>query len=127
MRIDLVRTSGVFSLDGEDFDVENNVWLVGDDHEVVVVDAAHDAGPILDGVAGRAVRAVVCTHGHNDHINAAVAMAGATGRSFSDRDTLLASIRARLLTLAPETLVHTGHGPSTTIGTEATVHRGAGA
>jgi glyoxylase-like metal-dependent hydrolase (beta-lactamase superfamily II) len=196
LRVDLVRTSGVFSLDGEDFDVENNIWLVGDDDEVVVVDAAHAAAPIVAAVAGRTVRMVVCTHGHNDHINAAVALAdatggpvalhaedrmlwdvvhpdrapdvdlgghgaidvagqrlhvlhtpghspggvclhlpeegivfsgdtlfeggpGATGRSFSDRDTLVASIRTRLLTLAPATVVHTGHGPSTTIGAEA--------
>ena len=27
-------TSGIFSLDGEDFEVDNNVWLVGDDAEV---------------------------------------------------------------------------------------------
>ena len=196
LRIDVVRTKGVFRLDGEDFDVENNVWLVGDDDEVVVIDAAHDAAPIVDGVGGRAVRMVLCTHGHNDHVNAAAELAertgapialhgddrmlwdvvhpdrppdvelvdrssvalagqrlnvlhtpghspggvclhlpeegmvfsgdtlfqggpGATGRSYSDRDTLLASIRSRLLVLAPETIVHTGHGPSTTIGAEA--------
>ena len=44
---------------------------------------------------------------------------GATGRSYSDHDTIVASIRARLLTLPPETIVHTGHGESTTIGAEA--------
>jgi glyoxylase-like metal-dependent hydrolase (beta-lactamase superfamily II) len=44
---------------------------------------------------------------------------GATGRSFSDRPTILASITERLLTLPPETVVHTGHGPDTTIGAEA--------
>ena len=196
LRIDLVRTNGVFSLDGEDFDVENNVWLVGDDDEVVVVDAAHDAAAIVAAVDRRVVRMVVCTHGHNDHVNAAVTVAettaapvalhrddrmlwdvvhgarapevdlaeqhdidvagqrlhvlhtpghspggvclhvpeegvvfsgdtlfhggpGATGRSYSDRSLLVGSIRARLLTLAPETVVHTGHGPSTTIGVEA--------
>ena len=41
--------SGVFSLDGQDFDVDNNVWLVGDDDEVLVIDAPHDAAPIVDG------------------------------------------------------------------------------
>ena len=41
--IDHVTTSGLFTLDGEDFEVENNVWLVGDADEVLVVDAAHDA------------------------------------------------------------------------------------
>ncbi|MDH3706907.1 MAG: MBL fold metallo-hydrolase, partial [Acidimicrobiia bacterium] len=35
-RIDRVITSGVFSLDGDDFDVDNNIWIVGDDREVVV-------------------------------------------------------------------------------------------
>ena len=41
-RIDKVVVSGVFSLDGQDFDVDNNVWLIGDDDEVLVVDAPHD-------------------------------------------------------------------------------------
>jgi glyoxylase-like metal-dependent hydrolase (beta-lactamase superfamily II) len=44
---------------------------------------------------------------------------GATGRSFSDFDTIIRSIREELLTLPPETVVHTGHGDSTTIGDEA--------
>lgn len=44
---------------------------------------------------------------------------GATGRSFSDFPTIVASIRDRLLTLPPETEVRTGHGDPTTIGTEA--------
>ena len=66
-----MRTSGTFSLDGQDFDVENNVWIVGDDASVVVVDAPHDAAPILAAVDGRRIEAVVCTHGHNDHINVA--------------------------------------------------------
>ena len=43
---------------------------------------------------------------------------GATGRSFSDEPTILHSIRYRLLTLAPATVVHIGHGDSTTIGDE---------
>ena len=78
-RIELVRTSGIFSIDGEDFEVENNIWLIGNDHEVIVVDAAHDATPIADAVGDREVRAIVCTHGHNDHINAADALSRATG------------------------------------------------
>jgi glyoxylase-like metal-dependent hydrolase (beta-lactamase superfamily II) len=44
---------------------------------------------------------------------------GATGRSYSDFDTIVASITDRLLSLPPETVVHTGHGDSTTIGAEA--------
>jgi glyoxylase-like metal-dependent hydrolase (beta-lactamase superfamily II) len=71
-RIEQVVVPGVFSLDGQDFDVENNVWLVGDDDEVLVVDAAHDAAPIVAAVGGRRVTAIVLTHGHNDHITAAV-------------------------------------------------------
>ena len=44
---------------------------------------------------------------------------GATGRSYSDFTTIVTSIRERLLTLPPDTIVHTGHGPTTTIGAEA--------
>ncbi len=77
MSIERVRTSGIFSLDGGDFEVENNIWLVGDDRSVVVIDAAHDAGPIVAAVGGRRVQAIVCTHGHNDHINAALDLAAA--------------------------------------------------
>jgi len=197
LRIDLVRTRGQFTLDGQSFDVENNIWLVGDDREVLVIDAAHDAGPIIEGIDERRVVAIVCTHGHNDHINAALDVhgfvgqvpialhdddrmlwsqiyvargpdmplrdgqtfevagarlrvihtpghspggvclylesegvlfsgdtlfkggPGATGRSFSDFPTIIESIRTKLLTLPPETVVHTGHGDSTTIGEEA--------
>src|SRR3954469_9119246 len=81
VRIELVRTNGVFSLDGQDFDVVNNIWLLGDDHEVIVVDAAHDAAPIVDAVGDRRVTAIVCTHGHNDHINAALDLGGFSGRA----------------------------------------------
>ena len=78
-RVERVVTSGVFSLDGQDFDVDNNVWLVGDDETVVIVDAAHDAAKILEAVAGRDVTAIVCTHAHNDHVNAARELVAATG------------------------------------------------
>lgn len=44
---------------------------------------------------------------------------GATGRSYSDFDTIIDSIRDRLLVLPPATIVHTGHGDDTTIGDEA--------
>ncbi len=195
-RIDLVRTAGTLSRNGDDFAVENNVWLVGDDDEVLVVDAAHDHRPIVEGIAGRRVVAIACTHGHHDHINAAEELAdatgapvllhpadtelwhrvhadrdpdgplsdgaalraggatltvlhtpghtpggvslyearagvvfsgdtlfaggpGATGRPFSDFATIIESVRSRLLLLPPDTVVHTGHGDSTTIGTEA--------
>ena len=195
MSIELVTTDGIFSLDGGEWDVTNNIWIVGDDREVIVFDAAHDHRPIAEAVHGRAVRAIVLTHGHNDHINAAVALQevvdapillheadrmlwdvvypgrapdgavvpgrslkvgghelallhtpghspgcccfhdagcaavlsgdtlfcggpGATGRSFSDEPTILRSIRDTLLALPGQTLVHTGHGESTTIDAE---------
>ncbi|WBQ03095.1 MBL fold metallo-hydrolase [Kribbella sp. CA-293567] len=193
-RIERVITSGTFSLDGGDWDVDNNVWLVGDDEEVLVVDAAHSADAIVEAVGGRRVVALVCTHGHNDHINAARDFAaatkapiwlnpadrmlwdtqydvapdheladgstfevagttlvaihtpghspgsmclyaadlgavftgdtlfhggpGATGRSYSDKPTILNSIETRLLSLPPAVVVHTGHGDTTTIGAE---------
>jgi len=196
-RIDHVVTSGQFTLDGQSFDVENNIWLVGDGREVLVIDAAHEAGPIIEAIDERSVVAIVCTHGHNDHINAALDVhgftgrapialhdddrmlwnqvyvargpdmplkdgqvleaggatlqvlhtpghspggvclywesegvlfsgdtlfqggPGATGRSYSDFPTIIDSIRRKLLTLPPQTVVHTGHGASTTIGDEA--------
>jgi glyoxylase-like metal-dependent hydrolase (beta-lactamase superfamily II) len=77
-RIEKVVTSGKFALDGGEWQVENNVWLIGDDREVLVVDAAHDAEKILAAIGDRRVVAIVCTHGHNDHINAAVEVAAAT-------------------------------------------------
>ena len=198
MAIELVQTDGIFALDGGEWEVTNNIWLVGDDREVLIIDAAHDADAIAGAVNGRDVVAIALTHGHNDHINAAVALQdlvdapillhpadrmlwdvvypdrapdselasgdvlrvggttlgvlntpghspgcccfvdqsdgeshlfsgdtlfcggpGATGRSFSDFDTIIRSIREQLLTLPPETVVHTGHGDSTTIGAEA--------
>jgi glyoxylase-like metal-dependent hydrolase (beta-lactamase superfamily II) len=90
-RIDKVVVPGVFSLDGQDFDVENNVWLVGDDDEVLVIDAPHDAVPIVEAVGGRKVTAIVLTHGHNDHINAAVDLREATGAPiwFNPEDRML--------------------------------------
>ncbi len=196
VRIDHGVTSGTFSLDGETFDVDNNVWVVGNDDECLVIDAPHDVKGILDVVDGRRVLAIVCTHAHDDHVRVAPDLAeavdapillhpddapvwqlthpelepdgplsdgkrivvadialtvlhtpghapgavclyseelgavftgdtlfsggpGATGRSFSDRDVLEASIRAKLFALPDATVVHTGHGDSTTIGAEA--------
>ena len=194
-RIDHLVTSGTFSLDGETFDVDNNVWIVGGAEQCVVIDPAHDASAVWKKVNGRQVLAIVLTHGHDDHIRqvqefrqmvdapvllhpadrmlwddvfpdeepdgalaegdvlrvAGVELRvlhtpghspgstcyyvemlgalfsgdtlfqggpGATGRSYSDFDTIIESIRERLFPLPEATVVHTGHGDSTTIGTE---------
>ncbi len=194
-RVDHGVTSGTFSLDGQTFDVDNNVWVVGDDTECVVIDAPHDVEGILAVVGDRRVKAIVCTHAHDDHVRVAPALReatrapillhpddrplwelthkddlwdvdlvdgqqivvggttlvvrhtpghapgavclyapdlgcvftgdtlfhggpGATGRSWSDADLIVASIRSRLLNLPDDTVVHTGHGEDTTIGAE---------
>jgi glyoxylase-like metal-dependent hydrolase (beta-lactamase superfamily II) len=195
--IERVVTSGTFSLDGGTWEVDNNVWLVGDENEVIVIDAAHDAEAIAAAVGDRRARAIVCTHAHDDHVSAAPQLSrrldapvllhpdehvlwelahpgtpppdgrlddgevlrvagtalqvlhtpghspgscclyapdlelvfsgdtlfaggpGATGRSYSDYDTILGSIRSRLLTLPTETEVRPGHGDSTTVGEES--------
>lgn len=44
---------------------------------------------------------------------------GATGRSFSSFETIIESIRTRLLVLPAQTAVLTGHGEATSIGREA--------
>jgi glyoxylase-like metal-dependent hydrolase (beta-lactamase superfamily II) len=73
--IDRVVTAGTFSLDGGTWEVENNVWIVGDGREVLVVDAAHDADAIAAAVGDRRVVGIVCTHAHDDHVNRAPALA----------------------------------------------------
>ncbi|MFJ8618152.1 MBL fold metallo-hydrolase [Streptomyces clavifer] len=78
-RVGHLVTSGTFALDGGEWDVDNNVWIVGDDTEAVVIDAAHDAAAIEAALGGRTLRAIICTHAHNDHIDAAPALADATG------------------------------------------------
>ncbi|HEX4560173.1 MAG TPA: MBL fold metallo-hydrolase [Mycobacterium sp.] len=193
-RIDKIVTHGTFELDGGSWEVDNNIWLIGDNSNVVVFDAAHDAAPIIEAVGGRHVVAVVCTHGHNDHVTVAPQLGaeldapvllhpaddvlwrmthpdkdfraisdgdtlsvaglnlralhtpghspgsvcwyapelgmvfsgdtlfsggpGATGRSYSDFPTILQSISERLGILPGDTVVHTGHGDSTTVGDE---------
>ncbi|MGW3210275.1 MBL fold metallo-hydrolase [Streptomyces sp. NPDC001135] len=79
VRIERLVTSGQFTLDGGTWDVENNVWIVGDEREVIVIDAAHDAEAIARAVDDRRLIAIVCTHAHNDHVNAAPALADLTG------------------------------------------------
>ena len=198
-RVDHAVSSGTFSLDGQTFDVDNNIWVVGDDSECVVIDAPHSVDDILAVVGERTVKAIVCTHAHDDHVRVAPALReavnggqgapillhpddrplwelthtdhlwdvdladdqvievggttlrvlhtpghapgavclhapdlgcvftgdtlfqggpGATGRSYSDADQIVESIRARLFALPDDTVVHTGHGDDTTIGAE---------
>lgn len=74
VRIEHLVTSGTFSLDGGTWDVDNNVWIVGDDEECVIIDAPHDAAAIVDQVNGRTVRAILLTHAHDDHISAVGAL-----------------------------------------------------
>jgi glyoxylase-like metal-dependent hydrolase (beta-lactamase superfamily II) len=54
-----------------------NIWIVGDDDEVIVIDPG-TAVPVLDAVGEREILAVICTHGHAGHV------AGA--REVADRD-----------------------------------------
>lgn len=79
MAIQRVVTGGVFELDGGSWEVDNNVWVVGDERQVVVFDAAHTAEPIIEAVDGREVVAVICTHGHNDHVTVAPQLSDAFG------------------------------------------------
>ena len=195
LSIELVTTKGTFKLDGGEWEVTNNIWLVGNESELVVIDAAHDHLRIVEALHGRKLRAILLTHGHNDHINAAIPLRdmtdapiflhpsdqmlwdvvwpnhkpdmhslpndqinvgghclavihtpghspgcccfvesdtevvfsgdtlfcggpGATGRSYSDEATIIQSIFSKLLVLPDSTIVHTGHGNSTTIGQE---------
>ncbi|MFG2776246.1 MBL fold metallo-hydrolase [Streptomyces prunicolor] len=78
-RIEHLFTAGQFTLDGGTWDVDNNVWIIGDDTEAVVIDAAHDAAAIAEAVGDRRLIAVICTHAHNDHIDAAPELADHTG------------------------------------------------
>jgi glyoxylase-like metal-dependent hydrolase (beta-lactamase superfamily II) len=191
LRVDHGVTSGTFSLDGQTFEVDNNVWVVGDDDSCVVIDAPHSVPGILEVVGGRRVTAILLTHAHDDHVRVAPELAaqtgapmylhpadeplwklvhpdrpmpqpladgqeigglrvlhtpghspgavcfytpelgcvftgdtlfyggpGATGRSFSDYDTIVASIKAKLYPLPGATVVHTGHGNDTLIVSE---------
>jgi len=76
-RIDAVRITGAYANTDPPEAIENNVWAIGDDHEVLVIDASHDVTPILATIDGRRVTQIVCTHGHWDHVNQAVALQAA--------------------------------------------------
>lgn len=78
-RIDRVVSSGLLvvedAAEGGPQEIETNTWIIGDDDEVIVIDPAHDAAAVLNAVGDREVLAVICTHGHADHIAAAVEVA----------------------------------------------------
>ena len=78
-RIERVVTSGTFSLDGETHEVENNIWVVGDDDECIVIDAPHDVEAIMAVVGERSVRAILLTHAHDDHVRVAPRLRSETG------------------------------------------------
>lgn len=78
-RVDHGTSSGTFSLDGETFDVENNIWVVGDDAECVVIDAPHSVDDIRAVVGDRTVKAILLTHAHDDHCRVAPALREAVG------------------------------------------------
>ena len=52
-----------------------NAWIVGDDQEVIIIDPGRDPAGVLDAVGDREVLAVICTHGHPDHVAAALEVA----------------------------------------------------
>ena len=55
--------------------VLNNVWLIGDDDEVLVVDAAHDPDAIEAAVGDRNAVAIACTAGLDAHVRYAPELA----------------------------------------------------
>lgn len=72
VRIEHLVTGGTISVQGNDVFIENNVFLVGNDSEVIVIDAAHDASAIATAVGDRQALGILLTHGHGDHVNAAL-------------------------------------------------------
>src|SRR5579862_6425032 len=52
-----------------------NTWIIGDRDEVIVIDPGRDPAAVLDVVGDREVVAVICTHGHADHVAAALQVA----------------------------------------------------
>jgi glyoxylase-like metal-dependent hydrolase (beta-lactamase superfamily II) len=59
----------------DDADVLDNVWLIGDDDEVLVVDAAHDPDAIEAAVGERTAVAIACTAGLDAHVRYAPELA----------------------------------------------------
>ena len=67
-RLDHAVTSGTFSLDGETHEVDNNVWVLGDDEQCVVFDAPHDVEKVEELVGNRECVGILLTHAHDDHV-----------------------------------------------------------
>ncbi|GAA4631726.1 MBL fold metallo-hydrolase [Actinoallomurus vinaceus] len=76
-RIDKVVTSGKVTVDDNEYDVESNTYIVGDDDEVIVIDPANDAEAILKEIGEREVMAVICTDGRDHHLSAVLEIAEA--------------------------------------------------
>ncbi|MGO3146928.1 MAG: MBL fold metallo-hydrolase [Leucobacter sp.] len=80
LQIERVVTLGVLGAGApgyppEGVPIDNNVWLIGDENTVLIIDAAHDADTIVAAVSGRDPLGILLTHGHEDHVNAAVELA----------------------------------------------------
>lgn len=91
VRVENRVTSGTFSLDGQTFEVDNNVWVIGDDAQCLIIDPAHDVDAVVGAVGGREVLAVILTHGHDDHIRYARQVAEQVGAKIhlNPEDTML--------------------------------------
>ena len=74
-RIEQVVTSGEITEDGTVYPMENNTWVIGDNDEVIVIDPGHSAAAVLEVIDDREIAAVICTHGHPDHVAAAIEVA----------------------------------------------------
>lgn len=59
----------------EGIQLENNVWVLGTSEQALIVDAAHNAEAIAAAVGDRDALGILLTHGHEDHVNAAVELA----------------------------------------------------
>jgi len=79
VEVDLAVTAGNYRFDDVSFAVDTNIWLIGDENEVLVIDAGFDVASILSAVDGRDVVGVACTHAHNDHSDVALQVADRTG------------------------------------------------
>lgn len=99
VRVERLVTSGTFSLDGGTWEVENNVWLIGDDQRCVVIDPAHDPRAVAEAIGERTVQAVLLTHAHDDH----AAHAPEVARSFGSQTWLHPGDRVLWDAIHPDT------------------------